>query len=54
MIFTLSPMNLNIRRKLFKRNEKRSGLKGQNLVPMGTSSFLLEQTSFQNGPGMQD
>ena len=30
-------------------SEKESFLKGKNLFPVGTNSFLLEKTPFQNG-----
>ena len=34
-------------------SEKRSTLKGKNLLPVGANSFRLEQTPFQKGIGIQ-
>ena len=31
-------------------SKERSTLKGKNLLPQGTNSFLLERTPFQKGP----
>ena len=35
-------------------SEKGSALKGKNLLPLGANSFLLDETLFQKGLGMQE
>ena len=41
-------------KKFLLPTDKRSTLKGKNLLPLGANSFLLEWTLFQKGLGEQE
>ena len=51
---TLSSHAGNSIRTVWHPSCKGSVLKGKNLLLVGANSFLLEQTSFQEGPSLQE